>query len=191
MSVYYETLKDRDLWLDGESSLHVDVLCDRLFSGEDIGTILHEELISERDQKNVQRFLKLVPSLKDTDVSYKKKSSINSFDTSFNIDEKYKTLNISKLLTRELRKEIDKKNLTDDEALLRIDRIQEELELFKHHGLYDVLNACVFIVDTLRKNKIVWGPGRGSACCSYVLYLVGIHDIDSVEFDLEMNEFLR
>lgn len=191
MSIYYERLKDRDLWIDGESSLSVNAICDRIFSGENLEKVLQENVISGRDKKEVQKFLKLVPELTTLEVKFKEKSSVTGFDTSFNIENNYKDMDIERFLVKKLKKEIEKKDLTDKESLLRIERIEQELELFKEHGLFDVLSACCFIVDTLRNNKIVWGPGRGSACCSYVLYLIGIHNIDSVEFDLAMNEFLR
>ena len=33
--------------------------------------------------------------------------------------------------------------------------------------------------------------GRGSSVASYVLYLIGVHRIDSIQFDLDWREFLR
>jgi DNA polymerase III alpha subunit len=43
----------------------------------------------------------------------------------------------------------------------------------------------------MRENKIVWGVGRGSSVASYVLYLIGIHKINSLKYNLDINEFLR
>jgi DNA polymerase III alpha subunit len=48
-----------------------------------------------------------------------------------------------------------------------------------------------YIVDTLRDNKIIWGVGRGSSVSSYVLYLLGVHRIDSLKYQLDYREFLR
>jgi DNA polymerase III alpha subunit len=48
-----------------------------------------------------------------------------------------------------------------------------------------------YIVDTLRKNQIVWGVGRGSSVASYALYLIGVHKIDSVKYDLPIGEFFK
>jgi len=191
MSVYYEKLANRDLWVDGQSSLSVDAICDKIFCGENLRDILSNNIISGRDKREVDKFLKLVPEFKGSKVCYKEKTHVAGFDTSFDIDEKYKNLGIEKILVKKIKTEIHKKQLNDEEVLLRIERIQHELELYKNHGLTDVLSACLYIVDTFRNNNIVWGPGRGSACCSYVLYLIGIHNIDSVAFDLQMDEFLR
>ena len=48
-----------------------------------------------------------------------------------------------------------------------------------------------YLVDTLRKNNIIWGVGRGSSVASYVLYLLGVHRIDSLYYDLDITEFLK
>jgi len=71
------------------------------------------------------------------------------------------------------------------------DRVNEELNLYDKYNIIDVLKVCIYIVDTLRKNNIVWGVGRGSSVASYVLYLLGIHKVDSIKYELDINEFLR
>jgi DNA polymerase III alpha subunit len=43
----------------------------------------------------------------------------------------------------------------------------------------------------MRDNNIVWGVGRGSSIASFVLYLIGIHRINSLYYDLSINEFLK
>ena len=72
-----------------------------------------------------------------------------------------------------------------------IDRVNEELNLYDKYNIIDVLKVCVYIIDTLRKNNIVWGVGRGSSVASYVLYLIGVHKVDSIKYELDINEFLR
>jgi DNA polymerase III alpha subunit len=37
----------------------------------------------------------------------------------------------------------------------------------------------------------VWGVGRGSSVASYVLFLIGVHRIDSMKYNLDYKEFLR
>jgi DNA polymerase III alpha subunit len=72
-----------------------------------------------------------------------------------------------------------------------IDRVNEELNLYDKYNIIDVLKVCVYIIDTLRKNNIIWGVGRGSSVASYVLYVIGVHKVDSIKYDLDINEFLR
>lgn len=70
-------------------------------------------------------------------------------------------------------------------------RVTEELELFIQHGVFDVLFYLKYLVDTMRENNIVWGVGRGSSVASYVLYLIGIHKINSIKYNLDIKEFLK
>lgn len=70
-------------------------------------------------------------------------------------------------------------------------RVDEELTLFIQHGMFDMLFYLKYLVDTMRENNIVWGVGRGSSVASYVLFLIGVHKIDSIKYNLDINEFLR
>ena len=71
------------------------------------------------------------------------------------------------------------------------DRIWQELDAFRERGMKDLLRYMIYLVDYMRENNIVWGVGRGSSVASYVLYLIGVHRIDSIKYDLDWREFLR
>jgi DNA polymerase III alpha subunit len=71
------------------------------------------------------------------------------------------------------------------------DRIEEELDAFRERGMFPLLQYMIYLVDYMRENNIVWGVGRGSSVASYVLYLIGVHRIDSIQYDLDWAEFLR
>ena len=71
------------------------------------------------------------------------------------------------------------------------DRVSQELDLYIKHGMLDILYVMKYIVDTLRANNIVWGVGRGSSVASYVLYLIGVHKIDSIKYNLPITEFFK
>jgi DNA polymerase III alpha subunit len=70
-------------------------------------------------------------------------------------------------------------------------RVNQELELFIKNDMDEVLHVMKYIVDTLRENNVVWGVGRGSSVSSYVLYLIGIHKIDSIKYKLPIEEFFK
>jgi hypothetical protein len=70
-------------------------------------------------------------------------------------------------------------------------RVITELELYIQYNMLEVLIYIKYLVDTMRTNKIVWGVGRGSSVASYVLYLIGIHKIDSIKYNLDIHEFLK
>lgn len=71
------------------------------------------------------------------------------------------------------------------------DRVSQELELYIQHGMYDLLHYLKYLVDTMREHKVVWGVGRGSSVASYVLYLIGVHKVDSIKYELDIHEFLK
>jgi DNA polymerase III alpha subunit len=70
-------------------------------------------------------------------------------------------------------------------------RVVTELELYIQHNMMPVLNYLKYLVDTMRTNSIVWGVGRGSSVASYCLYLLGVHKVDSIKYDLDIHEFLK
>lgn len=76
---------------------------------------------------------------------------------------------------------------TEEQAL----RVADELSLYQAGGLYPLLRFLIYLVDTMREHKIVWGVGRGSSVSSYCLFLIGIHKIDSMKYNLEIKEFLK
>ena len=70
-------------------------------------------------------------------------------------------------------------------------RVTQELELFIQHKMFDLLFYLKYLVDTLRANNVLWGVGRGSSVASYVLFLIGVHKIDSIKYSLDIKEFLK
>ena len=70
-------------------------------------------------------------------------------------------------------------------------RVSEELDLFKKHNMLPLLRFLKYLVDKLREDNILWGVGRGSSVASYCLYLLGIHKVDSIKYELDIREFLR
>jgi DNA polymerase III alpha subunit len=76
---------------------------------------------------------------------------------------------------------------TDDQRL----RVQEELTLYKKFNLLNLLRYLKYLRDTAEKNNIVWGVGRGSSCSSYCLFLLKIHRVDALLYNLDYKEFLK
>ena len=74
---------------------------------------------------------------------------------------------------------------------VELQRVGEELLLYQERNLFDLLRYLKYFVDTMRVNNVLWGLGRGSSVASYVLYLLNVHRIDSIYYDLPINEFLK
>jgi len=70
-------------------------------------------------------------------------------------------------------------------------RLHDELAEFKDRNMIDLLRWLKYLIDTARTNNIVWGVGRGSSVSSYVLYLIGVHKIDPIKYNIDYRDFLR
>ena len=99
--------------------------------------------------------------------------------------EKYKELHVEKYVLGKL--------ITDGYKAQGPEyrRAFEELQEFKKRGMENLLRYMIYMVDFMRENSIVWGVGRGSSVASYVLYLIGVHRINSIQYGLDWREFLR
>ena len=99
----------------------------------------------------------------------------------FNIPKHYKELDIEKYVHEKLVQR------DPDE----IGRVEMELAMYKERGLYPILQLLVYIIDTMRQNNLVWGVGRGSSVASYLLYILGVHKVNSHKYELDIKEFLK
>ena len=125
-------------------------------------------------------YLEQVPELVEvmfTDMTVEEFDQLKQ--NSWHMPDEYKHMDIAEYIL----------GLCDSPAQLQ--RCGEELLLFQERGLFDLLRYLRYLVDTLRSNNMIWGVGRGSSVASYVLYLLGVHRIDSMFYDLDAREFLR
>ena len=93
--------------------------------------------------------------------------------------DEYKNMDIAKWLLDQAKNETE------------LQRTGAELLMYAERDLLDMLRYLKYFVDTLRANNIVWGVGRGSSVASFVLYLLGIHKINSITYNLDIEEFIR
>ena len=68
-------------------------------------------------------------------------------------------------------------------------RVLDEYQEYERHNMIDLLRWCKYFVDTCINNDIIWGVGRGSSVASYILYLIGVHRINSLKYNLDWKEF--
>ena len=113
-------------------------------------------------------------------------------DVSLSVDE-YDLMNQNNWLMPEEYKQIDIAQHVIDccKTDAEIQRAGEELLMFQQRNLFNLLKYLRYLVDTMKSNDIIWGVGRGSSVASYVLYLLGVHRVDSMYYDLDPGEFLR
>jgi DNA polymerase III alpha subunit len=72
-----------------------------------------------------------------------------------------------------------------------VNRVELEWSMYDAKGLVPLLQAVKYLVDVMNRNQVLWGIGRGSSVASYILYLLGVHRINSIKWDLDPKEFFR
>ena len=103
----------------------------------------------------------------------------NNNQSNWLMPEQYKTMDIAQYILNQCQGEAE------------LQRAGEELLLFQERDMFVLLRYLKYLVDTMRENNIVWGVGRGSSVASFVLFLLGIHRINSLYYDLSIDEFLK
>jgi DNA polymerase III alpha subunit len=121
-----------------------------------------------------------IPTLKE----YEELSlSVDQFDemmqSNWFMPDSYKSFDIAKWVLEQCSNEAE------------LQRAGEELLMYQERGLFTMLCYLKYLVDVMRQYNIVWGVGRGSSVASFVLYLTGVHRINSLYYDLSIHEFLK
>jgi len=144
---------------------------------------LSDTLFVDEMTKDIEQFNKLVPAEKQIRV----KTENRPFNFDWKIPEEYLKLDLDKYVVECLLKT----GVKGDELKVRVQRVIDELELYEQDNLRDVLRVLIYVINTLNSNNVVWGVGRGSSVSSYVLFLIGVHDVDSVKYDLDIEDFIH
>lgn len=177
----FTQLKDYILWYDGEISVPPEEIVTYLTKVKDTSTVHTTEIT-----KDVEKYNSFVSS----DERITTKTDVNLKELVWNIPEEYKNIDILDVLLERLNEEVEANSFTSQERNIRMQRIIKELEIFNKNDLLDVLNAIFFVINTFERQNVVWGVGRGSSVSSYVLYLLKVHDIDSIKYDLHIEDFI-
>ena len=171
---------NKDL-IDMIYSGHVDkchvVLCDKTDEIDKFNNAMKQEGLSE-----LSTYIPLDVDQKDFD---------GVLQSEWFMPDEYKELDIKVWLLEKLQEKLQSDSLATAQYSKEWSRVNEEYAEYASRGMDDLLRYMVYLVDFMRENDIVWGVGRGSSVASYVLYLIGVHKIDSIQFDLDFREFLR
>lgn len=87
----------------------------------------------------------------------------------------------------------DSKRLIEDQAsgYDAIGRLEDELTFFVDNDSIPFLCMLKNLVERFKRDGVVWGVGRGSSCACYVMYLLEVHDINSLRFGIDFSEFSK
>jgi DNA polymerase III alpha subunit len=168
--------------------MKIDAYGQQVYTEQDICNLYLAD--PERHLKNVlvEKSIKFNPVLEldtiPTLIQYVESSqTVEEFDSekmnNWFFPKEYQNFDIAKFVLEQCKNDAE------------LQRAGEELLMYQERDLFMLLRYLKYLVDTMRKHKIVWGVGRGSSVSSFVLYLIGVHRINSLYYDLQISEFLK
>ena len=80
---------------------------------------------------------------------------------------------------------------TEELRRVYVARVEAELAEIKKNNTEYLFKTIIYIVDKLKETNTVWGVGRGSSCASLILFLIGIHKVNPIKYNIPMTEFFH
>ena len=167
----------------GEMIFNEQDVFNLVMSGHDVTKMTDMIVDPPLDIETAALILGDVPAFMNYDEYSQDKLSVEEWDhrnqERWFMPDEYKQLDIAEYVL----------NLCSTDAELQ--RVGTELLLYQERNLFNLLRYLKYLVDVMKENHLIWGVGRGSSLASYVLYLLGVHRINSMYYDLDPREFLR
>lgn len=173
-------LKDRTLFYDGDSVIPAADIIKTLSAGKSIDGLFVTELTDE-----IRKFNSFVPVSEQIKV----KESVDDCTLDWMLPDEYAELDPVSYVANIFYDSLNDIPLGELDG--RKKRLIQELRLYEELKLIPILRVLIFIINTLEEKNLVWGVGRGSSVSSYVLYILGVHDVDSFKYELDITDFLR
>ncbi len=175
-------LKNRTLWFDGDVTVTSEELQKHILNFGNINNVF----IDNETDDEIVLYNKLAVENKLT-----KKIELKEILKKWNLPSWVLNINLYDYILKKHLDYISSKNFTEDLIINRIKRVKKEFSLYEKLDLLPLLRCVIYIVDTFEKNNIIWGTGRGSSCASYILYVIGLHEIDPELYNIDYKEFFK
>ena len=160
----------RNLWYDGVSELPPHTIAHYILQGIPISKIC-----SAYEDEDLKKFNLI------SDITIQIGKSTCDLPTKvLQVPDEYKTIDI---LEYTLQRCPDK--------LEYLNRVHEEYSYICQMQIEDAFRTIIFILDTFKREKVIWGLGRGSSCASLILHLIGLHVVDPIKFGISLHEFFH
>ena len=169
--------------------MHIDKYGQQIYNENDVCNLLLQDPLRNIKNMLVEKEIRFDDMFADIQnipklIKYQYDNlTITQFDeinqNNWHMPIEYKNLDIAKYVLDQCKTEPE------------LQRAGTELLMFQERGMFVLLQYLKYLVDTMRKHNIVWGVGRGSSVASYVLFLLGVHRINSLYYDLPIEEFLK
>lgn len=110
-------------------------------------------------------------------------------DYAWKIPEHYKHLDIYTIVADAL--DIYLTKIPEDLHDTYYDRLAFELQYFEDVDAVEFIQTIIYVIDTFMKNNIFWGVGRGSSCASLCFFLIGLHKVDPIKYNISTDDFFK
>ena len=188
-----DELETKSLVITNELCYHHSMITDKygqqVYTEKDICALylnnpdirIKKMLVSDKIYFDNALYVEHIPEL--IQYIFDESMTIQEFDEkcqeNYYIPKEYRDFDIAKFVLDQCQNEAE------------LQRAGEELLLYQERDMFTLLKYLKYLVDTMRANDIVWGVGRGSSVSSFVLFLIGVHKINSLYYDLPITEFLK
>lgn len=158
-----------------------DVPLGCFFLSDNFHILSQEEIGSLHTEEEIDNTILVSDMCEQYDITSRPR--LPPFDCSPNPDE------FLRQLCRNGWKEKIANVIDKDNQQVYLDRIKYELDILQGAGLSSYFLIVQNIVDYVRQNRWLPGPGRGSAAGCLVSYLIGITGIDPIKYNLMFDRF--
>lgn len=174
-------LLDRELRFDGVSIIDPARVADALLRG-----VSPSQLRLTRHTEDTELFNRVG----DQELKLAEQEPVNlSFE--WQLPEPHLSMDLEATIVARAVDRLTELNYPEELHLAACQRIQDELEEIKRRGMVEFFKTVIYILDTFRQRGVTWGVGRGSSCASYVLFLLGLHSVDCMVYNVPMSEFFH
>jgi DNA polymerase III alpha subunit len=167
----------------GELVLDQQDLCDQIMQGQEITNWTGVTVDTSVDFERLAQLIQDPGQLLTWTFPHDNTVSVPEYDAAnqakWHMPDQYQQMDIAQYVL----------SLCKTDAELQ--RAGQELLMFQERNLFDLLKFLVYLVDLMQQNNMIWGVGRGSSVASYVLFLLGVHRVNSMYYELDPGEFLR
>ena len=174
-------LRDRALRFDGISIIEPSAVVDALLK-----EISPEKLRVTSITPELEKFNSLV--IKQDQLNQNGDEPVK-LSFAWNIPQEYADIDLHEFITAEFEKIAV--GLSEKDLEKACDRIFLELGEIERRGLTELFKTIIFVLKRFKEENVIWGVGRGSSCASYILYILGLHSVDCLKYDIPLTEFFH
>ncbi len=174
------TLSEINRKLDNDD----DVGMSCFFTSDNFHIPTFEEMKSLHTEEEIQNTLFASSMCEEYDIMSKPMLPPFDYPKSYDSDDEY-----VRQLCRNGWKQKLSGNITKEQENIYADRIKYELGVLQGAGLSSYFLIVNDIVNYVKDNNWLPGPGRGSAAGCLVSYLLGITSIDPIKYNLMFDRF--